>query len=111
MFEAGCMELVVVGVVAILVLGGELPTAIRSIGKKYSKLRGEYEKVKAQIQHEIMTEETRDAVDEIKSAVNDVQQSVKSEIEGGMNVNEPEKRIPDEPKDKGNAGSNNSEKV
>lgn len=121
MFEAGCIELVVVGVVAILVLGGELPRAIRSVGRRYAKLRGEYEKLKAQIAHEIMTDETRDTVEEIKSAVNDIQHSIKNEIEGGINVKEqfkdkkPEKTVQPtstiESQDKGDAGTNNSEKV
>ena len=60
MFEIGFTELLVIGVVALLVLGPErLPGAVRSGSKKLSQLKSAFNSLKEELAKEVNIEELR----------------------------------------------------
>ena len=60
MFESSFLEMLVVGVVALLVIGPErLPTVARTIGRWIGKVRRFVAKTRADIDRELNTEELR----------------------------------------------------
>lgn len=97
MFDVGFWELVVIGIVALLVLGPErLPVVARTAGLWYGKVRHFVGTVKADIDRELkaeelkrivqeqtkseglynMVEEAKSSLQEIKSGLEDVNRSV-----------------------------------
>lgn len=97
MFDVGFWELVVIGIVALLVLGPErLPVVARTVGLWYGKARHFVGTVKADIDREIkaeelkriveqqaksdglydMMEEAKASLQDIKSGLNDINKSV-----------------------------------
>ena len=61
MFESSFLEMLVVGVVALLVIGPErLPTVARTIGHWVGKIRRFISTTKADIEHELRTDELRE---------------------------------------------------
>jgi len=65
MFDIGFWELVVVGIVALLILGPErLPTVARTVGLWYGKARYFIGSVKADIDRELKAEELKRIVQE-----------------------------------------------
>jgi sec-independent protein translocase protein TatB len=60
MFDMGFTELVVIGVVALLVLGPErLPGAVRSTSKKLSQLKSAFNNLKEELAKEVNIDELR----------------------------------------------------
>jgi sec-independent protein translocase protein TatB len=79
MFDMGFTELVVIGVVALLVLGPErLPGAVRSSSKKLSQLKSAFNNLKEELAKEVNIEELRQ--DSHNSAI------MKQLAEGGKEV-------------------------
>lgn len=90
MFEVGFWELVVVGIVALLVLGPQrLPTVARTAGLWYGKMRHFVYSVKADIDRELKAEELKriikeqtqseglfDMVDETRAALQEIRQDI-----------------------------------
>jgi len=92
MFEVGFSEILMIGLVALLVIGPErLPKAARISGLWIGKARRTLANVKEEIKHELHAEEMRQllqqqaltsalqqAVDETETVVADIQQSLTS---------------------------------
>lgn len=96
MFDVGFSELVLIGVVALVVLGPErLPGAARTVGAVVRRARASWASVKAEVEREIAAEEikrsVRDAAaaadvqrdlataaDEVKAAAQDARSDVES---------------------------------
>lgn len=76
MFEVGFSELLMVGLVALLVLGPDkLPKAARIAGFWLGKTRSAIEKVKAEISQEFQAEELRQLLDK-QTIGKDIQQTL-----------------------------------
>ncbi|OAI17870.1 MULTISPECIES: Sec-independent protein translocase protein TatB [Methylomonas] len=83
MFEVGFSELLMIGLVALLVLGPEkLPKAARIAGLWVGKARGIISTAKAEIKQELQAEEMRQLLqqrigaDELQQALRDTQSAV-----------------------------------
>ncbi len=99
MFEVGFSEILMIGLVALLVIGPErLPKAARIAGFWMGKARSTLANVKAEIKHELHAEEMRQflqqqalsnalqqAVDETETVVADIQHSLKPPEESQQN--------------------------
>ncbi|MEE3279886.1 MAG: Sec-independent protein translocase protein TatB [Pseudomonadota bacterium] len=88
MFDIAFPELVLVCAVALVVLGPErLPTAIRTLGLWFGRLRRSYYSVKTEIEHEVGMDDIRRQLhdEQIKEEINRLEQDVsdvKTEIDG-----------------------------
>ena len=88
MFDIAFPELVLVCAVALVILGPErLPTAIRTLGLWFGRLRRSNYSVKSEIEHEVGMDDIRRQLHEeqIKDEINRLQQDVsdvKSDIDG-----------------------------
>ena len=88
MFDIAFPELVLVCAVALVILGPErLPTAIRTLGLWFGRLRRSYYSVKSEIEHEVGMDDIRRQLHEeqIKDEINRLEQDVsdvKSDIDG-----------------------------
>ena len=72
MFDVSFVELMVVGVVALLVLGPErLPGAARTLGSFVRKARGAWNGVRGEFERQM-------ALDEVKRSVREVRESIES---------------------------------
>jgi sec-independent protein translocase protein TatB len=81
MFDIGFSELMVIGVVALIVIGPEkLPRMARTVGVLAGRLQRYVADVKADINREIELEELRKMRDSMQQAASDFQSSVQSEI-------------------------------
>ena len=79
MIDIGFSELVVIGVVALIVIGPErLPKTARTIGHLFGRLQRYVNEVKADINREIELEELRKLQKEVQSAAQDLKTSVES---------------------------------
>lgn len=66
MFDIGFMEVVVIGVVALIVLGPErLPIAARTLGKFLGKARASWENLRSEVEREIEIEKLKKQMAEI----------------------------------------------
>jgi sec-independent protein translocase protein TatB len=79
MFDIGFTELLVIGVVALIVIGPErLPKVARTAGHLYGRMQRYVSSVKSDISHEIQLDEMRRVgqgiKDSIESAASDIQQ-------------------------------------
>jgi sec-independent protein translocase protein TatB len=79
MFDFGFLELVVIGVVALIVIGPErLPKVARTAGHLYGRMQRYVSSVKSDISHEMQLDEMRrigqDFKQSVESAASDVQQ-------------------------------------
>jgi sec-independent protein translocase protein TatB len=79
MFDVGFTELIVIGVVALIVIGPErLPKVARTAGHLYGRLQRYVSSVKSDISHEIQLDEIRRAgqgfKESVESAVSGVEQ-------------------------------------
>jgi sec-independent protein translocase protein TatB len=90
MFDVGFSEIIMVGLVALLVIGPEkLPKAARVAGFWLGKSRSIIANVKAEIQHELHAEDMRQllqqqiAQQELSSTINDTQAAL-SEINSAL---------------------------
>lgn len=78
MFEIGFIELVVIGVVALIVIGPErLPKVARTAGHLYGRTQRYVSTVKSDISREIQLDELRKAGQDLRQSV----ESVASEVE------------------------------
>jgi sec-independent protein translocase protein TatB len=94
MFDVGFSELVVIGVVALVVIGPErLPKVARTAGVLFGRFQRYVSTVKADIQREIdsaelgkLRNEVQDAARSIEESVNQQAQSVESEARAVQNA-------------------------
>jgi len=81
MFDIGFSELLVIGVVALVVIGPEkLPRLARTLGHLAGKLQRYVSDVKADINREIELEDLKKMRDSMQQAASDFQGSVTSEV-------------------------------
>jgi sec-independent protein translocase protein TatB len=79
MFDIGFSEIVVIGVVALVVIGPErLPKTARTVGHLFGRLQRYVSDVKADISREMELEELRRMQREMQGAAREFEQSVKS---------------------------------
>ena len=81
MFDIGFSELLVIGVVALIVIGPEkLPRMARTVGHLAGRLQRYVSDVKADINREIELEDLKKMRDSMQQAASDFQGSVTSEV-------------------------------
>ena len=81
MFDIGFSELLVIGIVALIVIGPEkLPRVARTVGVLAGRLQRYVADVKADINREIELEELRKMRDSMQQAAAEFQSSVQSEV-------------------------------
>jgi sec-independent protein translocase protein TatB len=84
MFDVGFTELMVIGVVALIVLGPErLPKVARTAGHLFGRLQRYVSDVKQQVKAEMDAEDIKQfqtQMQEVKDAVGGVEQSIHSEV-------------------------------
>ena len=81
MFDIGFSEIVVIGVVALVVIGPErLPKTARTLGHLFGRLQRYVNDVKADINREMELEELKKLQQEVKSAARDIEQSVSTAV-------------------------------
>jgi len=81
MFDIGFSELLVIGVVALIVIGPEkLPRVARTVGHLAGRLQRYVADVKADINREIELEELRKMRDSMQNAASEMEASVSSEL-------------------------------
>src|SRR3982751_665057 len=81
MFDIGFSELLVIGVVALIVIGPQkLPRVARTAGHLLGRLQRYVADVKADINREIELEELRKMRDSMQKAASEMQTSVDSEL-------------------------------
>ena len=89
MFDIGFSEMVVIGLVALIVIGPErLPRVARTIGHLAGRLQRYVSDVKADINREIELDELRKMKDSMEQAASGFESSVQSELsrtEGELN--------------------------
>ena len=77
MFDIGFSEIVLIGVVALIVIGPQrLPKVARTMGHMYGRLQRYVNEVKADIAREMELDELRKLQSEVQSAARDIEQSV-----------------------------------
>ena len=88
MFDIGFSEIVVIGVVALVVIGPErLPKTARTLGHLFGRLQRYVNEVKADISREMELDELRKLQREMQGAAHEFEQSVKtaaSDFSGGV---------------------------
>jgi sec-independent protein translocase protein TatB len=110
MFEIGFTELLIVGVVALIVLGPErLPRAARMLGLALRRARAHWHSVKAELERELAADElrrslheAREAGDELRRELRDTADAAARGIDPGFDAGE--RAAPSAPADPG-AGS------
>ena len=81
MFDIAFTELLIIGVVALIVIGPEkLPRMARTVGVLAGRLQRYVSDVKADINREIELEELRKMRDSMQQAASDFQSSVQTEL-------------------------------
>ena len=81
MFDIGFSELLVIGVVALIVIGPErLPRVARTLGHLAGRLQRYVSDVKADINREIELDELRKMRDSMQQAAKDMESSVQTEL-------------------------------
>src|SRR4051812_17258898 len=81
MFDIGFSELLVIGVVALIVIGPQkLPRVARTVGHLLGRMQRYVADVKADINKEIELEELRKMRDSMQKAASDMQASVDQEM-------------------------------
>src|SRR4051812_1529471 len=81
MFDIGFSELLVIGVVALIVIGPErLPRVARTVGILMGRMQRYVSDVKADINREIELDELRKMRDSIQQAAGDIETSVQKEL-------------------------------
>ncbi|TMH64165.1 MAG: Sec-independent protein translocase subunit TatB [Betaproteobacteria bacterium] len=88
MFDIGFSEILVIGVVALIVIGPErLPKVARTLGHMFGRLQRYVNEVKADINREMELDELRKLQSQVQSAARDIEQSVSQatrEMESGV---------------------------
>jgi sec-independent protein translocase protein TatB len=81
MFDIGFSELLVIGIVALIVIGPQkLPRVARTVGHLLGRLQRYVADVKADINREIELEELRKMRDSMQKAASEMQSSVDAEL-------------------------------
>jgi len=81
MFDIGFSELLVIGVVALIVIGPEkLPRVARTVGHLAGRLQRYVADVKADINREIELDELRKMRDSMQQAATNIESTVQSEL-------------------------------
>ena len=81
MFDIGFSELLVIGIVALIVIGPQkLPGVARTVGHLLGRLQRYVADVKADINREIELEELRKMRDSMQKAASEMQSSVDAEL-------------------------------
>jgi sec-independent protein translocase protein TatB len=81
MFDIGFTELMVIGLVALIVIGPEkLPRVARTVGHLAGRLQRYVSDVKADINREIELDELRKMRDSMQQAASEMQSSVQAEV-------------------------------
>jgi sec-independent protein translocase protein TatB len=99
MFDVGFSELVLIGVVALVVLGPErLPGAARTAGALVRRARASWASVKAEVEREIAAEELKrsmresaaamDVRTDLQATAEEVRTEVRSAVDGAAKVND-----------------------
>lgn len=84
MFDIGFSELLLIGIVALVVIGPErLPKVARTAGHLFGRMQRYVADVKADINREIHTEELQKLQEDIRSSVSSIEQSVANELNQG----------------------------
>jgi sec-independent protein translocase protein TatB len=105
-FDIGFSEIVIIGVVALIVIGPErLPKVARTLGHMFGRLQRYVNEVKADINREMELDELRKLQSQVQSAARDIEQSVThaaQSMESGVRsveaqLNEAEKEPTKEP--------------
>ena len=82
MFDIGFSELLVIGLVALIVIGPErLPRVARTLGHLAGRLQRYVADVKADINREVELEELRKMKDSVQQAASGIENSVQDEID------------------------------
>jgi sec-independent protein translocase protein TatB len=88
MFDIGFSEILVIGVVALIVIGPErLPKVARTLGHMFGRLQRYVNEVKADINREMELDELRKLHSQVQSAARDIEHSVSHavhEVESGV---------------------------
>src|SRR5947209_14921112 len=88
MFDIGFSEIVVIGVVALVVIGPErLPKTARTLGLLFGRLQRYVNEVKADINREMELDELRQLKQQVQGAAQELKQSVTSvatDVEAGV---------------------------
>src|SRR5258706_6490767 len=88
MFDVGFSEIVVIGVVALIVIGPErLPKVARTLGHMFGRLQRYVNEVKADINREMELDELRKLQTQVQDAARDIEHSMTSaarEVETGV---------------------------
>lgn len=88
MFDIGFSEILLIGVVALVVIGPErLPKVARTLGHMFGRLQRYVNEVKADINREIELDELRKLQSQVQSAARDIEQSVSQaahDVESGV---------------------------
>lgn len=81
MFEVGFSEMVLIGIVALIVLGPErLPKAARLAGLWMRRVRAYWFNMRAELERELAAEELRKQLDSAKQTVRDADAEVRGHI-------------------------------
>ena len=81
MFDIGFSELLLIGVVALIVIGPErLPRVARTIGHLMGRMQRYVADVKADIDREVELDELRKMRDSVQQAATNIESSVQSEL-------------------------------
>ncbi|MBZ0104288.1 MAG: Sec-independent protein translocase protein TatB [Sulfuricella denitrificans] len=84
MFDFGFSELLLIGVVALVVIGPErLPKVARTAGHLFGRLQRYVADVKADINREIQVEELKKLQEEMHASVNSIENAVKRDMQAG----------------------------
>lgn len=104
MFDIGFSELLVIGVVALIVIGPErLPRVARTIGHLAGRLQRYVADVKADINREIELDELRKMRDSMQKAASEMETTVNSEL--SQTADQLNKSLePEKPKEEQKAG-------
>lgn len=99
MFDVGFSELVLIGVVALVVLGPErLPGAARTVGTILRRARASWASVKAEVEREVTAEELKRSLREgaaamdvradLKATADEVRSEVQSAVDDAVKVDD-----------------------
>jgi sec-independent protein translocase protein TatB len=82
MFDIGFSELMVIGLVALIVIGPErLPRVARTLGHLAGRLQRYVAEVKADINREVELDELRKMKDTVQEAASGIENSVQAELD------------------------------